>query len=98
MKLTTTATSTWPMPAAGAAVSTCPAVALGLWHNFDGDRLSDRARRMLLNAFDHGINSLRSCQQLRTSAGIRRKEPGLAACPRSEALPRRVGHLDQGGI
>ena len=25
-----------------------PRVALGLWHNFDGDRLSDRARRMLL--------------------------------------------------
>jgi len=33
-----------------------PRVALGLWHNFGGDRLSDRARRMLLKAFDHGIN------------------------------------------
>jgi L-glyceraldehyde 3-phosphate reductase len=33
-----------------------PRVALGLWHNFDGDRLSDRARRMLLRSFDHGIN------------------------------------------
>jgi len=33
-----------------------PRVSLGLWHNFDGDRLSDRARRMLLKAFDHGIN------------------------------------------
>ena len=32
-----------------------PRVSLGLWHNFDGDRLSDRARRMLLKAFDHGI-------------------------------------------
>jgi L-glyceraldehyde 3-phosphate reductase len=32
-----------------------PRVALGLWHNFDGDRLSDRARKMLLKAFDHGI-------------------------------------------
>ena len=33
-----------------------PRLALGLWHNFDGDRLSDRARKMLLNSFDHGIN------------------------------------------
>ncbi len=33
-----------------------PRVSLGLWHNFSGDRLSDRARRMLLKAFDHGIN------------------------------------------
>jgi L-glyceraldehyde 3-phosphate reductase len=33
-----------------------PRVSLGLWHNFDGDRLSDRARRMLLKAFDNGIN------------------------------------------
>jgi L-glyceraldehyde 3-phosphate reductase len=32
-----------------------PRVALGLWHNFGGDRLSDRARRMLLKSFDHGI-------------------------------------------
>jgi L-glyceraldehyde 3-phosphate reductase len=32
-----------------------PRVSLGLWHNFDGDRLSDRARRMLLRSFDHGI-------------------------------------------
>ena len=32
-----------------------PRVSLGLWHNFDGDRLSERARRMLLKAFDHGI-------------------------------------------
>ena len=32
-----------------------PRVSLGLWHNFGGDRLSDRARRMLLKAFDHGI-------------------------------------------
>jgi L-glyceraldehyde 3-phosphate reductase len=32
-----------------------PRISLGLWHNFGGDRLSDRARRMLLRAFDHGI-------------------------------------------
>ena len=32
-----------------------PRVSLGLWHNFDGDRLGDRARRMLLRSFDHGI-------------------------------------------
>ncbi|HUP15090.1 MAG TPA: L-glyceraldehyde 3-phosphate reductase [Acidimicrobiia bacterium] len=33
-----------------------PRLALGLWHNFGGDRLGDRARKMLLKAFDHGIN------------------------------------------
>ena len=32
-----------------------PRLALGLWHNFGGDRLSDRARRMVLKSFDHGI-------------------------------------------
>ncbi len=32
-----------------------PRLALGLWHNFGGDRPSDEARRMLLNSFDAGI-------------------------------------------
>jgi len=32
-----------------------PRLALGLWHNFGGDRPSEEARRMLLNSFDAGI-------------------------------------------
>ena len=32
-----------------------PRISLGMWHNFDGDGLSDRARRMLLRSFDQGI-------------------------------------------
>jgi L-glyceraldehyde 3-phosphate reductase len=32
-----------------------PRISLGLWHNFGGDSVSDAAREMLLEAFDHGI-------------------------------------------
>jgi L-glyceraldehyde 3-phosphate reductase len=32
-----------------------PRISLGLWQNFGGDALSERAREMILNAFDHGI-------------------------------------------
>jgi L-glyceraldehyde 3-phosphate reductase len=32
-----------------------PRISLGLWQNFGGDGLSERAREMILNAFDHGI-------------------------------------------
>lgn len=32
-----------------------PRISLGLWHNFGGDSISDPAREMLLEAFDHGI-------------------------------------------
>jgi L-glyceraldehyde 3-phosphate reductase len=32
-----------------------PRVSLGLWQNFGGDRVTERARAMLLKAFDHGI-------------------------------------------
>jgi L-glyceraldehyde 3-phosphate reductase len=32
-----------------------PRISLGLWHNFGGDGVSDDARQMLLNSFDHGI-------------------------------------------
>ncbi len=32
-----------------------PKISLGLWHNFGGDSISDDAREMLLQAFDHGI-------------------------------------------
>jgi L-glyceraldehyde 3-phosphate reductase len=32
-----------------------PRISLGLWQNFGGDSLSERAREMILNAFDHGI-------------------------------------------
>jgi L-glyceraldehyde 3-phosphate reductase len=32
-----------------------PRISLGLWHNFGGDSLPEEGRRMVLNAFDHGI-------------------------------------------
>jgi len=32
-----------------------PKISLGLWHNFGGDSVSEPAREMLLEAFDHGI-------------------------------------------
>jgi L-glyceraldehyde 3-phosphate reductase len=32
-----------------------PKISLGLWHNFGGDSISEPAREMLLEAFDHGI-------------------------------------------
>jgi L-glyceraldehyde 3-phosphate reductase len=32
-----------------------PRISLGLWHNFGGDSISDPARELLLEAFDHGI-------------------------------------------
>ena len=32
-----------------------PRISLGLWHNFGGEAISEDAREMLLQAFDHGI-------------------------------------------
>jgi L-glyceraldehyde 3-phosphate reductase len=32
-----------------------PRISLGLWHNLGGDGLPEEGRRMVLNAFDHGI-------------------------------------------
>jgi L-glyceraldehyde 3-phosphate reductase len=32
-----------------------PAISLGLWNNFGGDRVTDNARRMIFRAFDLGI-------------------------------------------
>ncbi|MEX1133914.1 MAG: L-glyceraldehyde 3-phosphate reductase [Acidimicrobiia bacterium] len=32
-----------------------PRISLGLWHNFGGDSITDPARELLLEAFDHGV-------------------------------------------
>jgi len=32
-----------------------PRISLGLWHNYGGDSISESARELLLEAFDHGI-------------------------------------------
>ena len=60
-----------------------PRVSLGLWHNFDGDRLSDRARQDAVERLRPRNQSFRPRQQLRTAPGIGRAESREAARPRT---------------
>ena len=75
-----------------------PRVALGLWHNFDGDRLSDRARRMLLKAFDHGINHFDLANNYGPPPGSAEKNLGWLLARDLRTVSRRIGDLDQGGL
>ena len=44
-----------PSAAAAVAASTCPAISLGLWHNFGDDRPLETQRAILRRAFDRGV-------------------------------------------
>ena len=75
-----------------------PAISLGLWHNFGGDRPLERSRAILRRAFDLWRDAFRPREQLR--AAVRRGREELRLDPHAglPPLPRRARHLDEGGL
>ena len=75
-----------------------PAMSLGLWHNFGGERPIESSRAVLRRAFDLGITHFDLANNygppLRLGRGELRPHHGRGP----PALPRRAGHLHQGRL
>ena len=75
-----------------------PAITLGLWHNFGGDRPLEGSRAILRRAFDLGRHPLRPRQQLRAAVRLGGGDVRARHAGRPAALSRRARDLDQSGL
>ena len=65
-----------------------PAITLGFWHHFGGDRVTENQREMVFTAFDHGINHFDLANNYGPPYGCAEVNAGqiLAELPRHEIL------------
>ena len=75
-----------------------PAISLGLWQNFGDDRPLDTQREILRRAFDLGVTHFDLANNYGPPYGSAEANFGTHLARRLRELPRRAGHLDQGGL
>ena len=75
-----------------------PGVSLGLWQNFGYDRPLDTSRAIVRRAFDLGITHFDLANNYGPPYGSAEENFGRLLEPRSRPAPRRVDHLEQGGL
>ena len=75
-----------------------PPISLGLWQNFGDDRPLADSRAILRRAFDLGITHFDLANNYGPPYGSAEINFGRIYRGGLRALPRRAGHLDQGGL
>ena len=75
-----------------------PAISLGLWHNFGGDRPLETSRAILRRAFDLGVTHFDLANNYGPPYGSAEETFGRMFARRPPPLPRRARHLDQGRL
>ena len=75
-----------------------PAISLGLWHNFGDDVPIERQQATLRRAFDRGVTHFDLANNYGPPYGSAERNFGTHLRARLPALPRRAGHLEQGGL
>ena len=75
-----------------------PAISLGLWHNFGGDRPLETSRAILRRAFDLGVTHFDLANNYGPPYGSAEETFGRILRDDFAPVPRRARHLDEGGI
>ncbi len=75
-----------------------PAITLGLWHNFGGDRPLETSRAILRRAFDLGVTHFDLANNYGPPYGSAEETFGRVLHDDLRPLPRRARHLDEGRL
>ena len=75
-----------------------PAISLGLWQNFGGDRPLETSRAIVRRAFDLGITHFDLANNYGPPYGSAEETFGRAPAQGPRALPRRARDLDEGRL
>src|SRR3954454_7146754 len=75
-----------------------PAISLGLWHNFGDDKPFETQRAVLRRAFDLGVTHFDLANNYGPPYGPAGNKFRAPHARRLQAVPRRAGHLQQGGL